>query len=723
MVFLNSLPLWGTLAAIGAALPVVIHLLNKTRPRKIAWPAMMLLLRTSQKRNRQVKIEDILIMLLRALALLLAALAMLRPAWVGAAGMLGRQPRELIIGLDASYSMRHGQLTPRFELAAEKVRELCRDLPAGSRVSLVRMGAEPDVDMRHTPYDPNRLDKLLEGLAPSPEPLRMEKSLAEIKKIAKASELANRACYLVTDAQTRDWKKLSGEATRLLSEIDEAASTTVVPVSDGTAENMGVSRLRFASGVRRLGGFAHFAATVTNHGTRPAETSVELFENGEARDVVSVGPLDAGERQVVRFGVRLGAAGQRRFEARIEKDHLALDNRVRRVVRVREELSVLVIDGEPSPGGGAQPASFFLDLALRLERSGYATGLDKRIVPAFDATAGDLAQADVVILADVGTLPSGVAGALEKRVRAGAGLIAYAGDQVEPEITEGSLGALLPARLMSVVEPDMDERHGLEVADAGHPLGQELARMSGDLAESEVAGYHRVRPEGDARTVLRLASGDPFLVEGSLGRGRVVLVATGPGRQWSSLPLSPMGPVLLHLMIGRVSTSPLAEPFEVGETMRVTVDRGKLGAEAKLFRPDGQTAVPEILEESRGGERAVLGLGEASEPGFYELALRPDLPSKWVAANVEPGEGAVGVMEAGALRSSVEPAGAEVPGTGPGDGARDDLQSAGLWPWLALAALVVFLAQAWLSAVFTRRKLAKVERIRTGYAAGLAAAG
>jgi hypothetical protein len=73
-----------------------------------------------------VRIEDILLMILRCLALALIAIALARPTIFGSSGKFlgGRQQVGVVIGLDASYSMGHKEVTSRFDKAKEQVRAI-----------------------------------------------------------------------------------------------------------------------------------------------------------------------------------------------------------------------------------------------------------------------------------------------------------------------------------------------------------------------------------------------------------------------------------------------------------------------------------------------------------------------------------------------------------------------------------------------------------------------
>ncbi|NJK92577.1 MAG: VWA domain-containing protein [Blastochloris sp.] len=75
MAFLNPLILFGLL---GIGIPILIHLLNKTRVKRIRWAAMKYLMNAVQKNQRRLKVEDLILLLLRCLLVILLVLAFAR---------------------------------------------------------------------------------------------------------------------------------------------------------------------------------------------------------------------------------------------------------------------------------------------------------------------------------------------------------------------------------------------------------------------------------------------------------------------------------------------------------------------------------------------------------------------------------------------------------------------------------------------------------------------
>src|SRR5690349_2560430 len=103
--FANPLLAWGALAA---AIPVIVHLIQRRRPKPHPFAALELV-RRSQKRNvRRLRLKRLLLLAARTLLLLLVPLALARPRLetpAAAAAAAPRGPAATAIVLDTSLSM------------------------------------------------------------------------------------------------------------------------------------------------------------------------------------------------------------------------------------------------------------------------------------------------------------------------------------------------------------------------------------------------------------------------------------------------------------------------------------------------------------------------------------------------------------------------------------------------------------------------------------------
>src|SRR5262249_38149091 len=119
MAFLSPLFLLG---AVAAAVPVLVHLVRRTRARRVQFPSLMFLRRIEQKTIRRRRLRNIVLLVMRCAALLLLALAFARPYFPGLSSSAAG-PREVrsVILLDSSYSMLYPGVFDRGRRAARDI--------------------------------------------------------------------------------------------------------------------------------------------------------------------------------------------------------------------------------------------------------------------------------------------------------------------------------------------------------------------------------------------------------------------------------------------------------------------------------------------------------------------------------------------------------------------------------------------------------------------------
>src|ERR687889_965997 len=104
MSFLTPLFFLGV-AALAA--PILVHLVRRTRARRVQFPALVFVRQVPQRTIRRRTLHNLLLLLLRCLAILLIVIAFTRPFFGGggseAAGL--KTPAAVIL-VDASLSMR-----------------------------------------------------------------------------------------------------------------------------------------------------------------------------------------------------------------------------------------------------------------------------------------------------------------------------------------------------------------------------------------------------------------------------------------------------------------------------------------------------------------------------------------------------------------------------------------------------------------------------------------
>lgn len=677
MGFLNSLGLWGGLAAAGVAVPIIIHLLYRKHRRQTPWAAMELLRRALVVRSGQVKIEDLLILVLRCLAIFLIAAALVRPTLNSdSAAWLGEKRVGLVVAIDASYSMGHGEHS-RYERALSKAREILNTAREGDPVSLVAMSNRPEILVRRRSYTAGIFEGALEANSePRPYRLGLEQNLEELEKLVAELKTPARECYLITDAQESDWSELSDQAVETLARIVRMASVFVVPVDNDGEENLSVRSLSYASGSLSRAGTARFIVEVRNCGRRTAEGgTLEFLVDGGLITRRAVGALKGGETRGISFFTSFPKSGDVLLEARLSRDDLAVDNRRFGVVKVSPTVRVLCVDGHLASGQEAsRKGAYYALRALRLRGDETDHPVEVSHIEPPDLSLEKFGEHDVILLVDVPDLAPEVVKRLDNFVRRGGGLIFFLGAQVKPDLYNERFGAgdagLLPGKLIDRVaaaikgEADKGSQNlswSIQVQKSSDSLAAIVRRLPGGLVDSaRVSQVIRVEPHSSSQKLLAVGEeGLPLLLSRQIGTGTSLLFTTSADRSWNELPVHPIYTMLLQQAVTSLTSHPERRQFIVGESADIPVPSRQVGDLLQISTPRGGTLEVKV---SRSGSLSVCAL-DPDQAGIYRLAGKTDdsaAESVIVAFNVDPEESRVRILEIAALRKQLNPVGVEV---------------------------------------------------------------
>ena len=543
--FLDPALLWG----LGAAsLPLLIHLFFRRRPRPLAFPAFELLLRARRQTERRLKLRKLLLFLARTLVLAAVALALARPRAERpeAAAAVAAGPAATVILLDGSGSM-------GWRLGGETLFERGR---RAALAALTRLGSEEPVAALLCDGTPPR------AVAPSFDRAAARELLAEARPTALHADLT--ACLAAAAqglAEGRGQERL-GKRIVVLTDLTATAwrleapppqlpgpggrpvrpEVEVVDVARGAAlPNLAVTGLAAepdaAVGPRGY----RVTATVLNAGSeRATEVPLTLRAAGDARPPVRAF-LDLPPGSSVRktFSHAFAAGGPAVLTAALPADPLALDDERSLTLRVPREVKALVVDGAPSPTR-LRDEAWFVEAAL----GSPASPVRPTLIDAEALATADLRAFDVVLLLNVRTV--GARGPdLEAFVHAGGGLFISMGDQVDPDVANRELAALLPLplHLVKTAAAPGAEQGAARLAriDEAHPA---LSVFTGEAREGLVGArfqrYMLTRPAGRGEPPAVLAAyddGAPALVEARRGLGRVLLYTSTVDRDWTDWPL------------------------------------------------------------------------------------------------------------------------------------------------------------------------------------------
>ena len=656
MNFLNPL----MLAGLGAiSVPVVIHLLNRHRVRRVTWAAMRFLHVSVARNQRRMNIEDWLLLALRCLLLALLALALARPTFQNTAAVSrGRTAVTGLILLDNSYSMGLTDGTQsRFDRASKYAETIIDSLPVTSQTAVWLVSDTVRGLIPEPTRDLNLVRKILREAPLSDRGTRLSPAIKSGIEMLQRRGGERREIYLLTDGQAGGWEELD-ETVKLLTAAKRDIHLNLIIINDHENYNLGVSDLRLASGLTPVDQSLRFEVQVTNFGHDDARNiAVRLAVDDEpASDQTVIDSIPAGNAKSVSLFTKLRTEGAHTVTAEITGDRLAADDQRTLAVTATRRLRVLLVDGH----AGRPPLetdSFYLRNALAPVDPAAAGDfyLEPVTITPTELATTRLDDFSAIALANVPDLSQATAAALVQYLRRGGGLLVFPGDLVNVRFYNTELAdryVLLPATLGLLTEaPDDDHPFHLQAKDYDHPLVTLWNDpAAGTLASARFAKAYQLQPANtaDVHVVVRFTDGTPAIVERTVGQGRVILFASSANTAWNDLPVRPaFVPLLARSLSALLEQRNKANNIAIGDRFVYRATEEALGKDAIITHGDKlrQFRRVELVEN-----QPVLSSEEIDLAGAYDVTVQTDPPLKLkFAAQADPRESRLDALSDGQL--------------------------------------------------------------------------
>jgi hypothetical protein len=665
MGFLNPVFLLG---AIIAGLPVLVHLVRRTRAPKVQFPSLMFLRKIEQKTIRRRKLRNLLLLLLRCAALLLLAFAFSRPFFTGSntVSATGDHTSTVIL-VDGSYSMRYGDV---FNRAKQSARNIVSDAAADEHLAVILFAKNYQLLMP-LKIDSAEARSTIDQLQPGLESTDYLQAIQAADAVLKDATKGRHRVYLISDFQDAGWN-------RSAPPVKVAPDVKVYPidVSESKPANVAVTAVSADPIVYVQKYTGKAVARVNNFGTDDVDTAVEFKLNDlpmERRPL----KLIAGGSQNVEFSGFNVPEGSNRATVEISGDNFPIDNKFFFTIRRENQTRVLAI--ETAARGRSE--SFFLQQSLAAgENNQHA--LTAKTAGSVDPT--DLDPYRVIIVNDASGMSDGLASGIKSFVDRGGGLILAAGKHTDASEFNRLFGAIAPAQLGEAVQSRSYALMSQVKTD--HPIFAAFARGA-RLTSTRVYGYHRATSKEGSQTIAALDDGSPMVVEGIAGRGRVLLVTTTLDTAWNDLPLTPMFLPLIRQMLEYLGGNGTASSYSIGQSFTTPADKD--GSQPAVDSPGGKRV--DDLRKGSTGEQSL----DASEIGFYRLRYRDR--DEYVAVNLDTKESDLGKLNVDDLVASISPTPEDLKNL-PSESARltaeEKESKQRLWLPLLLTALMLFIVEA-----------------------------
>ncbi len=346
--FLNTL----ILSALGLALiPVIIHLLNRKKSVKVPFSSLRFLKMLQKKQMKNIRIRQIILLILRTLILLLLVIAFARPTWRSGSqpSIEAHERTSLILIIDCSMSTAYqggqGLILERIKL---KAAEIIQHLKDGDEAILI---TSPGTDeqqnqefSRQFSEIRSRIQRLTSAYSPSDIRERMELA-AELMKKAKNP---NREIIVLSDMQKNAF---AGEniIQKISSDQPVSPHWLFIDFSPDACRNVSVDSVTVLSRIIERNKALKIRVRIGNHSpTRADDLGLRMYFNGKKviQQSVSIG---ANETADVELAAVPAVTGFVKAMIEIDDDELLADNQYFFNFYIPDRIRTLLVQAKPTP--------------------------------------------------------------------------------------------------------------------------------------------------------------------------------------------------------------------------------------------------------------------------------------------------------------------------------------------------------------------------------------
>lgn len=579
-------------ALLSLAIPVVIHLFNFRKYKKVYFSNVQFLKEVQEQQASRRNLKERLILASRLLALLFLILAFARPYIPGANNVKAGKQQVISVFVDNSYSMetlnREGSL---LDEAKRRAKEIASAFNINDRFQLLTQ----DFEGKHQRLlSRDEFNDAVDAVKVSPQSRSLQQVMSRQESLLENQPGAVKSVFIISDFQ----KNKNDKPVKTDSNI----TVNLVQLKAGNLPNVAVDSAWLLSAVHRPGESEKLVVRLHNYATEQAEKiPLKILINGEQK---ALGSFSINARQVQNDTLSFSGLkpGWQRGEIQLQDNPVTFDNQFYFSFNVKQQMPVLLIDG-----GTANPylkAVFASDAFFAATRVTDGS-VDYAVLNTYP----------IIIISDVKTIATGLAQQLRTYVTKGGTLVVFPSADADLANYKSCLLALNTGYPEKLVSQDVKVA-SINKQNAVFKNVFESFPQNPDLPF--VKKYYQLSKSGAKQeSLMSLATGEPFWEDYSNGRGNVYVCAVPLNEDFSNLPRHALFvPILFRMALLSGHDQPLFYTLGADENFEVPPVQTTEKQLLKLNKGN-QSVIPDVRQQE--GSTLLYVSDQLNEPGIYSL--------------------------------------------------------------------------------------------------------
>jgi hypothetical protein len=593
MIFLFPGFLW---ALTALAIPVIIHLFNFQKYRKVYFTNVRFLRQLEEETRSRSRLKEWLVLLCRCLAIAALVIAFAQPILPGASAGTLPGNRAVSIYIDNSFSMENvNRQGPLLEIAKTRAKELVSALAGNDRVQVITN----DFEGRHQRlYSPGDAGRLIDEIRVSPASRLFTEVIDRQQEFLRGTEPAAKRIYCFSDAQRSTFNLSTARP-------DSLIGIHIIPLAANRVNNVFLDTCWFESPLQQKGFIQKLHARIQNKGESVIDVgSAKVFLNQRQLAISGFSVKEGGTAEVV-FTFECREEGFAFGSIKIEDFPVTFDDELFFAFNSRLNIRACVINGK-----GITPANPLVSLFSADSLFSLSTLAEETI------DYSQFRKSDLIVLNQLSDLGTGLVSELIKFTSRGGAILMIPPETLPPSYNAALSGLGLP--VLGAV--DTNAVRAAEISPENPFFAGVFEKMNERINLPLVKMHYTIQrsSRSDHDVLLRLQNGDEMLTAANMNNAGVFLFSmplTEAGGNFSRHAL--FVPVLYQLSFRSARRAPLFH--EAASNVAIDIRHDHTTEEPPHIT--GLNGSPDIIPGIRTNANGVFLLtqGQVKDPGFYEV--------------------------------------------------------------------------------------------------------
>ncbi len=611
------------------AIPIIIHLFYFRRFKKVYFTNVRFLKEVKEETSARQKLRNLLVLLMRCLAVAFLVLAFAQP-FIPRGAEVKQGENAVSVFIDNSFSMSAlSEEAPLVEKAKQRAREIVNAYSEEDRFQVLTNDFE---GRQLRLMSKEEALGLIEEVKISPAVRTLSQVLARQVQALGSGKNTNKVSYVISDFQknTADLENFK----------DSLLQVNLVPLQAVQEKNVGIDSAWFEAPVQMLNQPNPLVVKVRNWSNEAAENiRLSIKYDGETKPVGELRiPANASVLDTITLSIQ--KTGWHEAELTVTDYPVQFDDRYYFTFNVAAVINVLVVNEQATD---AYLEAAFKGISYFQVTNQLSRNLDYSRFPAYQ----------LIVCNGLESISTGLASELKKYVDNGGNVLVFPATNANVGSYNSFLQSIPANELLNF---EQQERGVSDINTEEFVFKDVFENKSANLKLPITKGNYRLGSQAarGEEKLLTYRDGSTFIGKYKSGQGILYLCAAPLAEDYSNLARSGeiFIPMLYKMAISSARNRPIA--YTIGRDETIEADNAVRGGES-VYKLKGKAE--EFIPQQRiVGSKVFLSVqNQVLEAGFYDLFLTPDTVLAKFAFNYDRRESDLAYFPVSELREKAGP--------------------------------------------------------------------